>query len=1273
MTKIEIPRNDPKKQFKVKTGAVHTFVLEPGTVSVIELEGLHFNLDSAVLLPIEPTGVSAAEQQITPFDVLAGCMAHAEDHSDDKLIVTGHTDTSGGADMNVKLSDLRSHNVLDVLVGDRDDFVKIAKSRHKVKDYQRILKWVAATEGFDCDVKVTDHAGQDTTTALRNFQQAYNDAKIGKEIEVNGSLTDETWGAFFDMYQRELCRAVGEEPDDLSVLDSHRSHLKFFDEDRKAVGCGENFPVEARGVDGFRSAENRRCEICFLEPGNDPPLDCHPGSGKCNSKVCQLNDPKAFKPAVVPIDPNNLPRNRCVLHLRLAYLDPVAGQPDHPFPKDLPLRLTFDDGSTQDEKLGDDGKLRVVLDRRKKHAKLSLKPDQATFVGSASSATPAEEPRDKFAALDALQSLLDKAYRVFQLPAETTLRNAEWKNLPAGADTDGLDIDQPKIGAPDSPLTLVLDPHWQHFKLLYHDRRLLQTLSLPPIVVEAFDGDVTGDPASRSNWLTDPQGSQAMPWILRRNADDSARNKPDDKISLRFRTAPSTFVDTSAGTVGGRKLVTGGSPPADALVVRGEKSSVKFDQANAARLSFYDLPEEWRSKGQFVRLSAGTGAKPSAIDDFAKLAGSATTDDKPLMFQLDDIVLCDDSSGTLSVAKWTPASDRAAIFSHTFKGGTNLSPIGLYKPDSGNKRSFLSQQVADLTNQNLIADYPDWTRLVITRGNLYEVFDRRVPLAAGKAVGARAAVRWVDSPVIGAPGTSGLLGTVTVKPSCMIHPFYSQAHHHTTSSSATQSSNIGRFDLVLLRCCGVEADGKTESAQVMSYIRFAFNFNPPSNPTKNPTIGPDNPPAFDPTAVVMNLPASDAADWVETALKNIPNRWTGPETGHNPTEAAIVTRSPGDAGGLKARYVMFAQSMDRKIAHFELGMFKKARAYMRSSNGYGTLSSTDNQSTTFFTAAHETGHGVSHPDEYIEQVFAPPGGGAQYPTPWVLSFDSNQPGGPYQQDEVNLNVPGAAGMMNGNDKVRGRYFWHVAEWMRVNLNTDFDVSHDNLVYTLPPITQSNIGLSGATADRFTLASWPLRQTYGVTRSGSPHVQHDVFLHQFGKDAYSNARLPHAVQGLANPAPASVPGYDGILIALVRMTFAFPSGTTNAAIHTWLQGVDAGIVATYSFKWKAAGTAGSSLSRVLLHFSPRYFAPNYAPNPRTSGITPHITVKVLASGGSGWTKGNEFTARFNAAGSTALVNAFGDMIGLTGANSAAASYNTLAGEVLSGASVSSAAS
>src|SRR5262249_13963662 len=93
----------------------------------------------------------------------------------------------------------------------------------------------------------------------------------------------------------------------------------------------------------------------------------------------------------------------------------------------------------------------------------------------------------------------------------------------------------------------------------------------------------------------------------------------------------------------------------------------------------------------------------------------------------------------------------------------------------------------------------------------------------------------------------------------------------------------------------------------------------------------------------------------------------------------------------------------------------------------------------------------------------------------------------------------------------------------------------------------------------------------------------------------------------------------------------PAGPTNAEIHTWLQSIDASIVTSYCFRFKAAGTAGSNLTRALIHVSARYRAPAYSPNPQTTGITPHVTVNVVASGAPGWTGPTTFRTNLNGPG------------------------------------------
>jgi len=1001
-----------------------------------------------------------------------------------------------------------------------------------------------------------------------------------------------------------------------------------------------------------------------------------------------------------------------IVHLKLAFLDPTNPAQEHVFPEGFPV--TVEEATAPDQKVGKNGTLTFAIERQLQPTfTLKFSSSDDVYIATAPTGAAAGTDTEKLASAAAVPALVQKGHRVFMLPRKWSLIESDWTpddTLHFDAPNASFkDVQNPSVtfGTEAKPIKLTLNPHWQYLRFEYFDRFFglsahgNKRIGIPPIMVEGFRQAPTGKGAApadtRSNWTVngnDPSKScQCLPWVVQRKPDKTADAKPDTKVLVQFRSTAGTFVKATNATT--RSIVTTGAALAgtDPGLNAGAAASDNPNTANVARLKLYDLPVLWKSQRYFARLAGGGDTFFESLT-LAQLQASANKDpSKMLTFSLDDIVVTDDrlapiplaaASGAPGTAAFKPA-EHAAIFSHLFSTDPNdakVSSLGIFDADI-NEPYFSKDANLLSTTRNYIAQYPSWTRLVIAKGSVLDVFDQRTADGANRTVGARAAVRWVNSPAIGIPGAQIKLQKAKLHPFCIVHPFYNQAHFAQFSGSPVQTDNVGRFDLVLLRCCGVESDGTTESALAMSYIRFAFNFRPKPNPKPgNPAIGPDNPPEFDAAAVPLALTGAPAAAWITTALQSIPKRWTGPDGTHNPTVAAIVSRAPAGANALRAKCMMFGQSLPRSQAHFELGIFRNnppagggtapaVRAYMGSNTGYGTLDQNDNLATAFFTAAHESGHGISLNDEYLEQIHSPgtPPPIGQYPTPWVLGFDSNEPGGPYQPDEVNAAVPGQAGMMNANDEVRGRYFWHIAEWMRVNLGTPFDVSHNSLIYTLPPITQSTIGLKSPTADRFNLVGWPLRQTYGVSRP--QHVRHDVFLYPLGHDAYADTRLPAAAKLVASPPPATVSPYDGIMITVVRLAFSFPPGTTNAQIHTWLQSVDAGILSTYCFRFRAAGAAGTALSRVLLHFSARYRAPRYSPNPQTAGITPHITVSVVNTGAPGWTANTIFRTNRTAAGATALVNAFADMIGLSGLSNTAASYTTLASEVLGAPTVSAA--
>jgi hypothetical protein len=324
MSRIQISIRDLRKTpLNLKTGERHTIILTGFEGSILEMEDLHFHHDSAVLLPdptcndsdasedgdIEGNGSgnddgTDPQQRITGLAVLRACYMFASDNPAQRMLIAGHADSSGGsADYNFHISKLRADNVLCALTGDRAEWVKIADKKHKVKDYQLILRWASYTYGWDCHPgAIDDEAGPITEAAVRGFQKRYNVEFPNTSIAVDGVVGAETWGAFFDLYMRELVELMDTDADGLQKA---RGSLQFVDAGRKTIGCGASHPISSVAdaskrapifskatqkvllAEGYRSSLNRRVEILFFAPGQEPQLSCD-ADEKCQPAKCEI-------------------------------------------------------------------------------------------------------------------------------------------------------------------------------------------------------------------------------------------------------------------------------------------------------------------------------------------------------------------------------------------------------------------------------------------------------------------------------------------------------------------------------------------------------------------------------------------------------------------------------------------------------------------------------------------------------------------------------------------------------------------------------------------------------------------------------------------------------------------------------------------------------------------------------------------------------------------------------------------------------------------------
>src|SRR5262245_48661559 len=93
----------------------------------------HYNHDSAVYMPTvvsgEGDGASPQLDDIEGLDTIVKCYWFAKKNEDKKhkLLISGHTDRSGGPEYNWKLSKKRAEGVTHLIMGNRQGWVTVAK------------------------------------------------------------------------------------------------------------------------------------------------------------------------------------------------------------------------------------------------------------------------------------------------------------------------------------------------------------------------------------------------------------------------------------------------------------------------------------------------------------------------------------------------------------------------------------------------------------------------------------------------------------------------------------------------------------------------------------------------------------------------------------------------------------------------------------------------------------------------------------------------------------------------------------------------------------------------------------------------------------------------------------------------------------------------------------------------------------------------------------------------------------------------------------------
>jgi outer membrane protein OmpA-like peptidoglycan-associated protein len=1208
------------------TGRKHSITVKRNfQFNVIEMEDVNFHFDSAVLLPDygpdAPRPGTEEQNRVTGLAVIFACYKHSEKNAfAQKILITGHTDKKGSEFYNLTLSQQRAENVFFMLTGNRIKWVDSSISKNQVEDVQQILNWIDFNFQYDCDPgEKTNKMNQETSTALQKFQKRYNQDFVDLKkhenkfsrpfvrIEENGKPDKQTWGAFFDMYVLELLIVMGIKEDGLSEIQTKLSFIKKGPSTPPpVVGCGEHFP-KSESTTEQENPVDRRVEILFFDEGEEPELKCHPAKLICKHKVCDLfNTEKIFKPVPVKVDPLPLPSGIAVrVHLKFIYKTPEGDE--RAFPKNFPFFLKFGDGTNETQKIErNDGQVFLQILREKKSFTIEFKFLQPNFVAVSSEGSSGDEIIPE----SAVNEKAKNNFKVFSLPLEWNLKNSDWELSPAVSNFDTTekefknldDLSVENIGSEGSPVNLKLDSHWQYVKFLYFDRWVRRKLSVPSVLVEAFNNiaSSSGKPDIISNWISATESSQCIPWILQQP------KKPDNNILLKIRTKELTFIETAGDEKNfTRKLVTQGAAALsiDPGLNVGESVNINFNFANAFRLRFYDLPKLWKSTKYFTQLSGGKGNPAQKVGKFEELASEITEDEKPLIISFDDIILTDKDLQPINWKPDTKLANRIAIFHNSFsKSGPqrdDLSSVGLYKPDgrsfaggtspktfTNNNLGYFTQLPKNEKDRNYISDYPDWTRAIITQGNIFDIFDKRTEAGKGDVTGARAGVRVFDvfssAGQFVPPGDNrGRVPSFQKSFFCEIQPFFEQEHE--------VFDHIGRFDIIRLRCSDVDGDRETEIGTCIVYLRLFFNFNKTS----------DKPPDSEPHNISLN----DQKEWIETAIMNLLKRWNGPDPRggtspifFNPGPAEIIS---ADTSKLKfnSKVIWYSQQFLEKKSHFELGIYKhtdpndQVRAFMRSSNGTGVLGENNNVpgSDGFFTFAHEVGHGGSLVDEYIEQTTP-----TDFPFPtWLDGFDFNSPGSPFSIDEDS--------MMRRNREIRARHSWHLAELYRQldSKNFEYKVKHNSNEFILPHMNDAPIK---------NFIGFPDKRDKDVERGA--HGKYDLFLYPLGQDEFTARVIPSLTKKTVV--------YDGIFIVMIKMEFDFPTDNRNT-IHNFLNNVNSRIYKKFNFKFGIKNKSGLLYQNCLLHFSTRYFADDYsATDP--SDDDEHIKIKIKDAGQAEWDSG-----------------------------------------------------
>ena len=212
---------DPLPPVKVRSGRPHTIVVQPRVVCARILE-LLFATNKAFLLP-------------SALGHIHAIVALYEKRPNSKLLIVGHTDSSGEPHVNDPLSLARADSIRAYLTDDVAAWLDFYGSHMSSK-----ARWGATEDDLMLDAILAATGEQLTDTRVRHFQTT-------RGLTVDGQVGDETRRALITEYM-----AV-----DGTTLPSNIEALIH--------GCGESFPRAPSGAGNPGQAHDRRVELFFFD------------------------------------------------------------------------------------------------------------------------------------------------------------------------------------------------------------------------------------------------------------------------------------------------------------------------------------------------------------------------------------------------------------------------------------------------------------------------------------------------------------------------------------------------------------------------------------------------------------------------------------------------------------------------------------------------------------------------------------------------------------------------------------------------------------------------------------------------------------------------------------------------------------------------------------------------------------------------------------------------------------------------------------------------